>query len=710
MNEIYTDNDLLNLPYFNSNVELEKRVEDLLGRLTLDEKIKLISGRRSFQVPPIKRLGIPPFRMTDGPKGVGTGIYLRKKLSYFPVPIGRTATWNPELSERFGVAVAEEVRAVGVHMLLAPGINIIRTPLCGRNFEYQTEDPYLNKVSAVAMVKGVQSQRIAACVKHYAVNNQEFNRFKVSSQVNERTLHEIYLPAFEATVKEADAWSFMASYNRINGIFGCEHEELVRNTLMDDWGFRGFLVSDWFATRYTNTIQCMKAGLTLEMPGNIKLALRKNQAFCYNHEKIMQVIEDGTLSEKLLDDNLKRILRVMFLVGLFDDPNTLPQGKMSVPEHHAVAREIAEESIVLLKNQNELLPLNIDHIKKLAVIGPNSNKKHSFGGGSAIVRAKYEITPLKGIKSKCKGKVKIISKPEKADAVILVVGLSHKKFYDSENVDKLILELPSEQIELINETVKKNPKTIIILINGSPISMDGWLENVPAVLEAWYPGMEGGNAIANIIFGDVNPSGKLPVTFPKSLVDSPAHESYKTYPGIKTWKDIKEGDVEVEDEQIRIKYGHGDKVHYDEGVFVGYRHFDTKNIEPLFPFGHGLSYTNFKYDNLKISKEAVSGEENFTVSVDISNSGNRAGAEVAQLYVQDVESSVERPLKELKGFNKVKLEPGAIETISFELGKKDLSFYDIKSGSWIAEKGQFNILVGSSSRDIRLEGKIEYIG
>jgi beta-glucosidase len=274
----------------------------------------------------------------------------------------------------------------------------------------------------------------------------------------------------------------------------------------------------------------------------------------------------------------------------------------------------------------------------------------------------------------------------------------------------LILELPSEQIELINETVKKNPKTIIILINGSPISMDGWLENVPAVLEAWYPGMEGGNAIANIIFGDVNPSGKLPVTFPKSLVDSPAHESYKTYPGIKTWNDIKEGDVEVEDEQIRIKYGHGDKVHYDEGVFVGYRHFDTKNIEPLFPFGHGLSYTNFKYDNLKISKEAVSGEENFTVSVDISNSGNRAGAEVAQLYVQDVESSVERPLKELKGFNKVKLEPGAIETISFELGKKDLSFYDIKSGSWIAEKGQFNILVGSSSRDIRLEGKIEYIG
>jgi beta-glucosidase len=595
-------------------------------------------------------------------------------------------------------------------MLLAPGINIIRTPLCGRNFEYQTEDPYLNKVSAVAMVKGVQSQRIAACVKHYAVNNQEFNRFKVSSQVNERALHEIYLPGFEATVKEADAWSFMASYNRINGIFGCEHEELVRNTLMDDWGFRGFLVSDWFATRYTNTIQCMKTGLTLEMPGNIKLALRKNQAFCYNHEKIMQVIEDGTLSEKLLDDNLKRILRVMFLVGLFDDPNTLPQGKMSVPEHHAVAREIAEESIVLLKNQNEVLPLNIDHIKKLAVIGPNSNKKHSFGGGSAIVRAKYEITPLKGIKSKCKGKVKIISKPEKADAVILVVGLSHKKFYDSENVDKLILELPSEQIELINETVKKNPKTIIILINGSPISMDGWLENVPAVLEAWYPGMEGGNAIANIIFGDVNPSGKLPVTFPKSLVDSPAHESYKTYPGIKTWNDIKEGDVEVEDEQIRIKYGHGDKVHYDEGVFVGYRHFDTKNIEPLFPFGHGLSYTNFKYDNLKISKEAVSGDENFTVSVDISNSGNRAGAEVAQLYVQDVESSVERPLKELKGFNKVKLEPGAKETISFELGKKDLSFYDIKSGSWIAEKGQFNILVGSSSRDIRLEGKIEYIG
>lgn len=710
MNETYTEDEILKLPYRNSDLELEERVDDLLGRLTIDEKIKLLSGRKIFQVPPIKRLGIPAFKMTDGPKGVGSGVILGKRMSYFPVPIGRTATWNPELSEKFGIAVAEEVRASGRYMLLAPGINIVRTPLCGRSFEYQTEDPFLNKVSAVAMVKGVQSQKIATCVKHYTANNQELNRFKVSSEVSERALQEIYLPGFEAVVKEADAWSFMASYNRINGIFGCEHEKLVRDTLMNEWGFRGFLVSDWFATRFTDTVQCMKAGLSLEMPGNVKALLGTNQAFCYNKKKIKQVLEDGSLSEDLLDDNLKRFLRVMFLVGIFNEESTLPQGKLTCPEHHSVAREIAEEGIVLLKNEKNILPLDINSIKKLAVIGPNSDKKHSFGGGSSMVKAKYEITPLKGIKSKCKGKIKVISKPEKADAVILVVGLKHKRFYDSENVDRLILELPSEQIELINETTKKNPNIIVVLISGSPVAMDGWLENVPAVLEAWYPGMEGGNAIADIIFGDVNPSGKLPVTFPKKLVDSPAHQSYKTYPGIKTWDDIKEGDMEIKNKQIRIKYGRGDNVYYDEGVFVGYRHFDTKNIEPLFPFGHGLSYTSFSYDNLKISKESVSGDEDFTVCVDISNSGNRAGAEVTQLYVQDVESSVERPLKELKGFNKVKLEPGAKETVTFELGKKDLSFYDDKSSSWIAEKGQFNILVGNSSRDIRLEGKIEYLG
>jgi len=710
MSETYSEEELLKLPYMNSDLDLEERVDDLLERLTLDEKIKLLSGRKIFQVPPIKRLGVPAFKMTDGPKGVGTGVILGKRRSYFPIPLCRTATWNPKLSEKFGIAVAEEVRDAGRHIILAPGINIIRTPLCGRNFEYQTEDPYLNKVSAVAMVKGVQSQRISACVKHYAANNQELNRFKISSEVSERALQEIYLPAYEATVKEADAWSFMACYNRVNGTHGCEDEKLVRNTLMNEWGFRGFMMSDWFATRFTKTLECMKAGLSMEMPGNVKAFFNKNQAFCYNDKNIKKLLEDGSLTEDLLDDNLKRFLRVMFLVGLFDAPDSLPQGKPTCPEHHAIAREIAEEGIVLLKNDNDILPLDINSIKKLAVIGPNSDKKHSFGGGSSIVKAKYEITPFKGLKSKCKGKVKIVSKSEKADAVILVVGLKHKRFYDSENFDRLILELPSEQIDLINETTKKNPNTIVVLINGSPVAMDGWLENVPAVLEAWFPGMEGGNVIADVIFGDVNPSGKLPVTFPKKLTDSPAHDSYKTYPGIKTWDKIKEGDMEIKNDQIRIKYGRGDKVYYDEGVFVGYRHFDTKGIDPLFPFGHGLSYTTFKYDNLKISKQTVSGDEKFNVSVDITNSGKRAGAEVAQIYVQDVESSVERPLKELKGFKKAKLDPGAKETIVFELGKKDLSFYDEKSSSWIAEKGQFIIIVGSSSRDIRLEEKIEYLG
>ncbi len=688
----YSKEELAGLPYMDSSLDIEKRVEDLLSRMTVKEKCHLCSGRwwAFFHMKPIKRLGINAFKMTDGPNGVGAlGTFFRKKTTYFPAAICRCATWNPKLSEEFGVAIAEEVRGAKKHMILAPGINILRTPLGGRTFEYQTEDPYLNAATAVAVVKGGQSQRIAVCVKHYACNNQDINRFKVSVEVSERALREIYLPGFEATVKEADAWSLMACYNKVNGIYGCESKDLLTDRLRDEWGFRGFVVSDWFATRLvTSTEACVNAGLNLEMPNLLNMGRM-------NKRKMLKALKSGKFSEDTLNENVRRMLRVMFLTGLFDKEETLPPGSISTPEHIAVARRIAEEGMVLLKNDNGLLPLDIDKIKKIAVLGPNAKKKHAFGGGSSMVRTKYEVTPLQGLEKKCEGKIEIVKDAAEADVALLIMGLRHKKHQDAENSDREELELPVEQIELITNTAEVNKNLVVVLVSGSPIAMNGWIENVPAIVEAWYAGMESGTVLADVLFGDINPSGKLPITFPKKLKDSPAHKSERTYPGEK--KRNEKGKIE-------------EKVYYEEGIFVGYRHFDKNDIEPLFPFGHGLSYTSFKYENLKISPTQMKANDSCTITVDIVNEGDRSGAEVAQLYVQDVECSVERPPKELKGFAKVNLEPGDKKTVKFELKKQDLSFYDETAGSWVAEKGTFKVLIGSSSRDIRLELEFTYLG
>ncbi|TFG05665.1 MAG: glycosyl hydrolase [Promethearchaeota archaeon] len=693
MSEKYSKEELQQLPFMNLNLDVEKRVEDLLGRLTIEEKCKLCSGRwwALFHMNPIKRLGIKPFKMTDGPNGVGAlGTFFLTKTTYFPAAICRCATWNPELSRQFGMALAEETRAVKKHMILAPGINIQRTPLCGRTFEYQTEDPYLNTVTAVAMVNGVQSQRIAVCVKHFACNNQEINRFRVSAEVSERALREIYLPAFEATVREADAWSFMACYNKVNGIYGCENRDLLTTRLREEWGFRGFVVSDWFAANpVTSTEACVNAGLSLEMPN----LLNRGRM---NKKKMLKAFQEGKFTEETLNENVRRMLRIMVLTGLFDKQETLPSGSRDNPDHYAIARQIAEEGIVLLKNKDDLLPLNIDQIKKIAVLGLNAKKKHAFGGGSSMIRAKYEITPYEGLKRKCAGKVKFVQDAADADVAIVIVGLRHKKNQDAENSDKTQLELPIKQVELIQETASKNSKTVVVLVTGSPVGMERWIDQVPAIVEAWYAGMEGGTALADILFGDINPSGKLPITFPKKLEDSPAHKSERTYPGLL----IRNAKGKVVDE----------KVYYEEGIFVGYRYFDSHNIEPLFPFGHGLSYTTFAYDNLKISPTEVGGDEKFIVSCDLTNTGTLAGSEVVQLYVQDVKASVERPPKELKGFTKVKLDSGAKTSVKFELNKNALSFYSEQAGSWVAEKGTFKILIGSSSQDIRLKGQFEYLG
>jgi len=675
----YSEEELFQLPFRDESLELEERVQDLLSRLTLEEKIKLCSGRLMWHTKPIKRLGVKPFTMYDGPHGVRPDSMGEIKSTYFPSAICRAATWDPKLSHEFGKAIAEEVRDVGAHMLLAPGINIQRTPMNGRTFEYQTEDPHLNKILAVATVKGIQSQKIAACVKHFVCNNQETNRFTVSSEVSERALQEIYLPAFKATVQDADAWSFMTCYNKVNGIYGSENYNLLRERLMAQWGFRGFTVSDWNATANTSTGSCVTAGLSLEMPTAKK----------YNKRNMKKAIQEGKFTEDSLNDNVKRLLRVMFLVGLFDDKSTLPSGNRNTLEHQSIARKIAENGIVLLKNKEALLPLNIDDLKKLAVVGPNANYKFGggdmlSGGGSSVNYPPYEITPLEGLKQKCRDRVEIIETPSKADVTILFAGLNHEHGMDAEGEDKSSFELPLEQIELIKRTVKQNPNTIVVLINGSPIAMNGWIDSVPSVIEAWYGGMEVGKAIANVLFGDVNPSGKLPLTFPKKLSDSPAHKSERTFPGVE------------------------EKVFYDEGIYVGYRYFDKEQIEPLFPFGYGLSYTTFNYENLKLNKEKFSKNDTVTVSVDIVNTGNRSGAEIIQLYVQDIESSNDRPPKELKLFEKVKLEPNERKTVELNLNFGDFSFYDDTTHSWVVEPGTFNILLGSSSRDIHLQKEIEY--
>jgi len=675
MNEEFSKEELLNLPYMNSNFSVEERVKDLLSRLTLKEKFKLSAGRQMWYTKPIRRLGIKSFAMHDGPHGVRVDNQGKTQSTYFPSAICRASTWNPKLSENFGIAIAQEVRDVGAQMLLAPGINIHRTPMCGRTFEYQTEDPYLNKKLVIPVVKGIQSQRIAACVKHFICNNQEINRFTINSEVSERALQEIYFPAFKAAVQEANAWSFMSSYNKINGIYGSEHHHLLREVLMKNWGFIGFVVSDWNATNLTSSTEsCINAGLSLEMPMQQK----------YLPTKMKNAFDKGKFTEEILNDNIKRLLRVMFLTGLFDDESTLPQGSRNTKEHQNLAREIAEEGLVLLKNEGNLLPLNMEKLSKIAVIGPNANLQTYLGGGSSTNFPPYEITPLKGLQTKCEGKIEITDTPANADVALIFAGLKHIKGMDAEGFDKNTFNLPQEQIDLIEKTVDENSNTVVIIVAGSPVSMIEWMEKVPVVMYAWYGGMEAGNALSALIFGEVNPSGKLPITFPKYLSDSPAHASKRTYPG-------------------------DENVYYEEGIFVGYRYFDSKNIESLFPFGYGLSYTTFVYENLRLDKEKISGDELVTITVDIINSGDCSGAEVVQLYIQDIVSSIERPIKELKGFKKIKLKPGEKSNVMFTIGKRDLSFFDENSRSWKTEEGEFNILIGSSSRDIRLKCKIEYI-
>jgi beta-glucosidase len=619
--------------------------------------------------------------MTDGPLGASYHSSGLKKNTRFPAPISLAATWNKKLAGEVGAAMGEEVRAIGRHMLLAPAMNIHRTPLCGRTFEYFSEDPYLTKEIAIPVVKGIQSQGIGGCLKHYVANNQETNRATCSAEIDERTLHEIYLRAFRAVVKEANPWAIMAAYNKVNGVYACENKDLIRDLLMDKWGFKGIVMTDWFSTRKDQTTEgCINAGLSLEMPWPFK----------YKVKLLREAYDEGILTDKTLNDLARRNLRVMMLTGAIGDANALPRGSRNTAQHHDLARRAAEEGMVLLKNEGGILPLDMESIDRIALLGPNLKKK--FGGflkgGSSGVKPPFEITPFAGMKEKCKGEVKIVTDASQADIAIIFAGLDNGKGGDSEFQDRASLDLPADQISLINRTADTNPNTIVVLIAGSPIAMDDWLEAVPVVLEAWYSGMEGGRAIANILFGDVDPSGRLPLTFPRKLVDSPAHSSgsNRTYPG---------------DEEK--------KVYYDEGIFVGYRWFDKEKIDPLFPFGFGMSYTTFEYGSIHLGKESITGtDDTFNIELDVVNTGERSSAEVVQVYSRDTQASVERPPKELIGFGKIRLKPGEKKTASITVRAEDLAFYDIHKHEWVVEHGDFEILVGRSAQDILAKAMLSY--
>ncbi|MHA2389338.1 MAG: glycoside hydrolase family 3 C-terminal domain-containing protein [Candidatus Hodarchaeales archaeon] len=701
MDIIYSKQEIAHLPYRNTSLSLEKRVEDLLKRLNLDEKIRLLSGHRIFNTAPINRLGLGRLRMTDGPFGVSMISGGLSKNTRFPSTKALAASWNRDLAKKLGTAIAEEVRAQKRHLLLAPGINIDRTPLNGRTFEYFGEDPYLIKELAIPFVRGVQDLQVGACVKHYVANNQEILRKKISVEIDERTLHEIYLRAFEEVVLDAQPYSVMTCYNKINGIYGSDNSYLLRDILFKKWGFEGFVVSDWGATYHNEltTQSCLEAGLSLEMPSGKK----------YTKKLLYEGLGKGEIDVDLINDSIRRILLIAGKTGVFDDPESLPKGERNSIKHQSLSREIAEEGTVLLKNEG-LLPLNLDSISSIAVLGPNKNKK--FGkllyGGSSAVKPPYEVTPIEGIKKFCSNKINLTDDPTKADVVLLFMGLDHDKDggrktlvsgffrkpkdvlefgHDSEGADRAQLDLPKSQIELIKETTRENPNTVVILINGSPLGMKDWITDVPAVLEAWYGGMEAGNAIVNVLFGEVNPSGKLPITFPIHLSDSPAHKSSNTYPG-----DLEEL-----------------KVHYEEGIYIGYRHFEKSDITPLFPFGFGLSYTTFSYENLSLDKNTIHTlDDTFTLFVDIKNTGYRSGAEVIQVYAHDLECDVDRPFKELVGFEKIELESNEKKTVPIRIRGKDLAYYDVKTHDWKLDQGKIQILVGSSSQDIHLQTEISY--
>lgn len=702
-------------------VQMEKRIEKLIKKMTLEEKVGLLHGNSKFYVAGVERLGIPEWSLSDGPHGVRAEInrhdwayagWTNDSASYFPTGTAFAAAWNPELAYRRGEVLGEEARWRKKDVLLGPGVNIIRSPLCGRNFEYMSEDPYMNSVLAVAYIKGLQSRDVACSVKHFAVNNQETNRTTVDVECSERALREIYLPAFKAAVQEGGALTVMAAYNKFRGEFCAENNYLVRKILRNEWGFDGVYVTDWGAAH--STIPSMEAGLDLEM-GTL---IDKYEDWYYANP-LIEAVKSGKIPMSLVDEKVGDVLRVMIKTNVLDQKKRFGPGSMNTKEHQQATYDAAAEAIVLLKNQNNLLPLDFSSIKSLAVIGDNATRKHSNGGLSSEIKAVYEVTPLEALRAKWGDKVDIrfaqgyeklstfvegsnngqssgtfSSKTQESDALLkeavevartsdvalLVCGLNHD--YDTESFDRLNMDIPYGQVELIQEVVKANPRTIVVMIAGSPLNMAAVDICSPAIVWAWFNGMEGGNALVDVLSGKVNPSGKMPFTTPVSLDQSPAH-ALGNFPG----RDL--------------------KVNYEEDILVGYRWFDTKGLPVVYPFGYGLSYTTFNYSNLNTDKKTYDQADTIQATFTLTNTGDREGAEVAQLYVSDPVCSVMRPVKELKGFKKVFLKPGESRRITLDIPVSSLAFYSEAQSQFVVEPGEFILQLGASASDIKQKISID---
>ena len=714
--------------YLDESRPVDERIEDALGRMTLEEKIAVIHAQSKFSSRGVPRLGIPDIWTSDGPHGIRAEVlwdewqqagWTNDSCVAFPALTCLAATWNEDMALLYGRSIGEEARYRGKDVLLGPGVNIYRTPLNGRNFEYMGEDPYLASRIVVPYVQGVQSNGVAACVKHFALNNHEVNRFNTNVTVDDRALYEIYLPAFRAAVQEGGAWAIMGSYNLYRGQACCHNEYLLCDILRGEWGYDGVVISDWGGTH--DTLEAIRNGLDMEFgTWTDGLGLGASNAYdnYYLARPYLEKIRSGEVGTEELDAKVRNVLRLAFRTVM---DRSRPLGSLCSDGHYAAARRIADEGIVLLKNEGGVLPMQVRQGSRILVVGENAVKMMTIGGGSSSLKVQREISPLEGIRERFGSVAEIVyergyvgdarseqdgvvsrvdlsesrspeqlladavAKAREADYVIFVGGLNKSGQQDCEGTDRTGLGLPYGQDRVIEALAAANPNLVVVNISGNAVAMP-WAEKVPAILQAWYIGSEAGHAIADVLSGDVNPSGKLPFTFPRRLEDVPAH-SLGEYTGTAS-RDT----VEIE---------------YREGIFVGYRWADMQeDTSPLFAFGHGLSYTEFEYGTPSIDSRSMTREGSVTVSVKVTNTGSREGKETVQLYIGDRKASLPRPVRELKGFEKVSLKPGESTVVSFTIDSGDLSYFDPERHEWIAEPGTFDAYIAAASDDIR--GKVSF--
>ena len=700
--------------YLDESKPLEERVEDALSRMTLEEKVKILHAQSKFSSAGVPRLGIPELWTTDGPHGIRSEVmwdqwdqagWTNDSITAFPALTCLAATWSEEMSALYGKSIGEEARYREKDVLLGPGVNIYRTPLCGRNFEYMGEDPFLAGKMAVPYIQEVQKNGVAVCVKHYALNNQEANRHTYNAVIDDRTLYEIYLPAFRMAVQEGKAWSIMGSYNLYENVHACHNDRLLNKILKDEWGFDGAVISDWGGTYSTD--EAAANGLDLEFgTGTNGLDSKYGNSYdaYYLAMPYYEKLKAGEASMEVLDEKVRRVLRLNFRTAM---NSKKPYGSICSPEHYDAARKIATEGIVLLKNENNILPIDLEKTSKILVVGENAIKKMTVGGGSSSLKARDEFTPIVGLREAVGDKAEIVyqrgyvgdllrtynkvdtgidltdprseeqliadavAEAADADVILFFGGLNKAKGQDAEGNDRASMALPYAQNKVIEALAEVNDNIVVVIVSGNAVEMP-WVDKVKGIVESWFLGTQAGHAIADVLLGKVNPSGKLPFTFPVKLEDNGAHATTA----------YSKDNLQVE---------------YKEGIFVGYRWADKHDIKPLFAFGHGLSYTTFEYGQAKCRKAG----KGFKVTVDVTNTGSREGKETVQLYIGDIESSLERPVKELKGFKKVALAPGETAKVTFEIDEDMLKFYDPAQNGWVLEEGEFTAYVGAASDDIR---------